>query len=152
VNDALLVDRLLAVTVLLQQDMTQSLGGLGLTTARTHLLWELHQLGPSTQQALAKALGVTPRNVTGLVDALESHGYVQRRPHPRDRRALLVTMTDVGERTITQMQADRLNLEDQLTEGFDKSRLKHLTDGLDAIIGRLQQLIDQPEPSAKTPS
>ena len=77
------------------------------TRARTHLLWELHRLGPSTQQALAETLKVSPRNVTGLVDALESHGYLERRPHPTDRRALLVTLTDLGSQTMARMAADR---------------------------------------------
>ena len=81
-------DRLLQIALLIQEDMASSFAGTGLTTARTHLLWELHQLGPSTQQALAAALKVSPRNVTGLVDALEAGGFAERRPHPTDRRAL----------------------------------------------------------------
>ncbi len=40
-----------------------------------------------TQRALADALQVTPRNVTGLVDALADSGFVERAPHPTDRRA-----------------------------------------------------------------
>ena len=91
-------DRLLEIALLFDADLARSFAGTALTTSRTHLLWVLHRVGPSTQRALAKALQVSPRNVTGLVDALEAAGYVERRPHPSDRRALLVTLTEQGER------------------------------------------------------
>jgi len=43
---------------------------------------------------LASALGVTPRNVTTLVDGLEREGFVRRQPHPTDRRATVIELTD----------------------------------------------------------
>jgi DNA-binding MarR family transcriptional regulator len=36
--------------------------------------------------------------VTHLVDGLERSGYVQRSPHPSDRRTTLATITDAGRR------------------------------------------------------
>ena len=59
-------------------------------------MWLLHQHGPSTQRELAEALGVSARNVTGLVDALVETGFVTRGPHPTDRRATLVSLTAHG--------------------------------------------------------
>ncbi|MEN3610618.1 MarR family transcriptional regulator [Plantactinospora sp. ZYX-F-223] len=46
---------------------------------------------------LSQALKCTPRNVTGLVDALEAAGFVARSAHPTDRRATVVSLTQ-GER------------------------------------------------------
>ena len=111
------------IAILLQEDLARSIAGTGLTRARTHLLWELHRLGPSTQQALAETLKVSPRNVTGLVDALESHGYLERRPHPTDRRALLVTLTDLGSQTMARMAADREQAAAQLLSDLSDSQL-----------------------------
>lgn len=45
---------------------------------------------------LAKALGVTQRRVTDLVDALGADGLVERRPNPRDGRSTVVSLTTVG--------------------------------------------------------
>jgi DNA-binding MarR family transcriptional regulator len=42
---------------------------------------------------LSDAVGVTPRTITGLVDALEADGWVERRPDPGDRRATIVALT-----------------------------------------------------------
>jgi MarR family len=54
------------------------------------VIWQLHQQGPVTQRTLSQALRVSPRNVTGLLDALEAGGYVTRGRHPTDRRAQLM--------------------------------------------------------------
>jgi DNA-binding MarR family transcriptional regulator len=134
-------DRLLEIAILLQDDLARSFAGTGLTTARTHLLWELHRLGASTQQALAATLKVSPRNVTGLVDALESHGYLERRPHPTDRRALLVTLTDLGRQTMARMAADREQAAAQLVSDLSDSQLHQLRHALDTVAGRLHTLV-----------
>lgn len=42
-------------------------------------------------------LGVTGGNMTGIMDKLEEAGLVQRLPHPSDRRALLLQLTEQGE-------------------------------------------------------
>jgi DNA-binding MarR family transcriptional regulator len=67
-----------------------------IANSRAYIIWLLRHWGPVTQRTLADALGVTPRNVTGLVDALQASGYVVRAVHPTDRRAILVTLTAVG--------------------------------------------------------
>ena len=70
--------------------------GGGITYARMRLLGALHCRGPQTMSSLSGELGVTPRNVTALVDALEEEGLVRRSPHPTDRRATVVEMTPQG--------------------------------------------------------
>ena len=90
---------MLELTVLFPADMQSRFERERLTAARVHLLWILQQQGPSTQRVLAEALGVTARNITGLVDALDETGFVTRQPHPTDRRATLVTFTDHGGNT-----------------------------------------------------
>lgn len=46
---------------------------------------------------IARHLGVTKQSAAAMIDALEADGYVARRPHPGDRRARLVELTDRGE-------------------------------------------------------
>jgi DNA-binding MarR family transcriptional regulator len=60
------------------------------------VLAELAAHGPMMMNALGQELCVTPRYVTALVDHLEADGFVRRRPHPADRRATLVELTDAG--------------------------------------------------------
>lgn len=140
-------DRLLEVAVLLGKDMSNAFEGTGLTTARTHLLWVLHQRGPSTQAALALALEVTPRNISGLVDALEASSYVTRSAHPSDRRATIVSLSEMGQRTMQRMADDHRRINAVVTAAV--SEPERFGDDLAAVIAALTTLID--EASAQAP-
>ena len=135
-------DRLLQIALLIQEDLAREFAATNLTVARTHLLWELHRLGPSTQNMLAATLKVSPRNVTGLVDALEAAGYVVRAPHPKDRRAILVTLTDQGSQTMAQMEHERGQIAAELVADLDAEQLEQLSHGLGTIVARLQGLME----------
>ncbi len=51
---------------------------------------------PLPPHEIAARLIITRATVTGLVDSLERRGYVQRQPHPSDRRMTLVAITEKG--------------------------------------------------------
>ena len=104
------LDRLLEISELFQKDMARAFDGTPLTAARTRLLWELQHSGPSTQHALATSLDVSPRNITGLVDALEAGGYVIRSPHPSDRRATIVSLAASAQQMMREMQREHTEL------------------------------------------
>ena len=104
------LDRLLEIGGLFQKDMARAFSGTPLTPARTRVLWDLAHSGPSTQHALAARLEVSPRNITGLVDALEVGGYVTRSPHPTDRRAIIVSLTASAEQLMHEMQREHAEL------------------------------------------
>jgi DNA-binding MarR family transcriptional regulator len=133
------LDRLLELVMLLNEDMTQSLAGEGLTVPRAHLLWLLHHHGPSTQRALADALKVTPRNVTGLVDGLAASGHVTREPHPGDRRATLVSLTARAAATLAEMDAEHDRLASLLFG--DMPRFEAFAAGLDHVTDRLREAL-----------
>lgn len=135
------LNRVLELTVRLSDDMNRDLARRGLTGSRAHLVWELHRRGPSTQQTLAEALGVTPRAITGLVDALTDGGFVTREPHPRDRRATLVTFTKQGERAAKALERDHIELATRLFGDMSASTFRGFTRGLDAVLERLRDLL-----------
>ena len=143
-------DRLLQIALLIQDDLARYFADTALTPARTHLLWELNRLGPSTQQTLATSLKVSPRNITGLVDALEAAGFVIRRSHPRDRRAILVTLTEQGSQTIAEMAQERAQIASALIADLSSDQVEQLRQGLDTVAARLEALagtaIDRKQP------
>lgn len=57
-----------------------------------------------SQQSLSERLIVTKSNVVGLVDRLESAGYVKRGVHPADRRFNQVGLTAKGKRLVEQVE------------------------------------------------
>jgi DNA-binding MarR family transcriptional regulator len=146
---SVIVDKLLAITSMFQRDMDRAFAGTPLTEARVAVLWTLALNGPSTQQGLAEALSVTPRNISGLVDALEQHGYVQRTPHPSDRRAVLVRLTSTGEEAMTRMQEEHAHLEAQLRDAVAPEHLEPLEQAIDAIIARLASMMNLEQAGAE---
>ncbi len=69
---------------------------LELTVAQFDALANLYVGDGITQQQLAEHLLVTKGNVTGLLNRLSERGLVERRIHPRDRRANTVFLTAKG--------------------------------------------------------
>jgi len=136
------VDQVLELVALLQRDMAHSFARDGLTEARAHLLWVL-QDGPTTQRTLADALRVTPRNITGLVDGLVATGHVVRRPHPTDRRATLVELTQAGTALLTSMREGYADLHEVLFGGLSDRELsafrRTLTRAVDRLRARLEE-------------
>lgn len=151
--DPLLLDRLLQIGDLFQRDMARAFEGTGLTTARVHLLWMLQHAGPSTQQTLARLCEVSPRNITGLVDALEASGHVRRTPHPSDRRAVLVELTASASATMAQMQKEHTELNATLLAAVAPEDRDAVERGITAIADHLESLVAQAagEPAKDAP-
>lgn len=123
---------------MLNDDMAHAIEELGLTPSRTHLVWELGRRGPVPQRVLADALKVTPRAVTGLVDALAEDGLVTREPHPTDRRAALVTLSPRGERLVAELERDHQALARALFAAMSRRELEGFARGLSGVIDRLR--------------
>jgi len=135
------LDRLLAIASLFHSDMTRSFAGTSLTETRVHALWVLADRGPSTQQDLSSALGVTPRSVSSLVDALVATGYAERRSHPTDRRAVLVELTAHASEMMRRMQGDHRRLSAALLGAVHQPDRAAFERGLDAVLGKLDELV-----------
>ena len=104
--------------------------GLNLTLPQLKSLFFISHEGTTNLSTLASALGVTPTNVTGIVDRLRKQGLVSRTENPEDRRMLLLRATNAGEELLHRLRErrqsyisgvlDRMSLEelDTLIQGF----------------------------------
>lgn len=109
----------------------------GVSYARMRLLGALHCGGPKIMSGISDELGVTRRNITALVDALEEEGLVRRRPHPTDRRATVIELTGEGARTMdTLYDEHRRSVAELFAELSDEDR-RELVRLLGLLRGRL---------------
>jgi DNA-binding MarR family transcriptional regulator len=68
------------------------------TPPQMKALMSLEPGAPQPMRALAERWHCDASWVTGIVDGLEERGYVQRQPHPTDRRVKVVALTTLGEK------------------------------------------------------
>jgi DNA-binding MarR family transcriptional regulator len=134
------LDRILELVVVLHEDATRTLARQGLTVSRAPVLWQLRRRGPARQRDLADAMGISPRTLTELVDALVETGFVTREPHPTDRRANLITLTDRGISTIETLERQQDEFVDVLFASMRDDRFQCFVDGLEHVLERLHAL------------
>ncbi|WP_369699689.1 MarR family winged helix-turn-helix transcriptional regulator [Nesterenkonia sp. Act20] len=74
----------------------------------------------SRQRDLAEALGLTAASTSVLVDRLSRDGYIQRIPHPGDRRSVALEILDETDRevkaTLSEMHARMIAATEGLTD------------------------------------
>jgi DNA-binding MarR family transcriptional regulator len=82
----------------LEAHFTELAAQYGLSAIQAKVLLTLQPDGAMTMRTLAGQLQYDASNLTGVVDRLEEVGAVRRQPHPSDRRAKGVMLTDEGQR------------------------------------------------------
>ncbi len=109
----------------------------GTTPARARVLDLLRREGPQTMHQVSRSLHVTPRNVTKLVDHLETSDLVRRTPHPTDRRATGLQLTSQGRHLaeIFQQQSPRL---EEAFAVLDPKQQEQLAEMLETLTRHLQ--------------
>jgi DNA-binding MarR family transcriptional regulator len=83
--------------------------------------------------AMAEQLRVGLSAVSGLVDRLVEHGYLERREDPADRRQQQLSLTPAGERVVEHIR--ELNSEHlrTLLRGLSTAELEALREGIAAL-------------------
>lgn len=83
---------------------------------------------------LATGADMTPQSVGELVDQLETMGYVERRPDPRDRRAKRIYRTEKAKRASAAAIETAMAIERELEQRLGEDRLSSLKQDLRLII------------------
>ncbi|WP_406277652.1 MarR family winged helix-turn-helix transcriptional regulator [Embleya sp. NBC_00896] len=102
--------------------------GRGLSAGALDALLRLRTAGEAGINVgdLARAAGVSPRNVTGLLDTLERDGLAERVPDPRDRRSVLGRVTPVGRTWLDDFRAPTQRAMSAVFHGFTNAELAQL--------------------------
>jgi DNA-binding MarR family transcriptional regulator len=90
---------------------------------------------PLTMGELSARLMVTSGNVTGLIDAMQAEGLVERRPHPTDRRSTLIGMTEDGRALFGRMAPAHAGWIEEMMAGLAHSEVATLL----RLLGRLKE-------------
>jgi DNA-binding MarR family transcriptional regulator len=89
--------------------------------------------GPMSLNALAAAEQVRPPTMSRIIDALEKARLAQRRPDPKDRRAVLIEPTPKGSALLHAGRKRRVAFLSGYLEGLSPAELARLDQSLTAI-------------------
>ena len=124
----------------LRRAQAERLAPLGLTPAQERALRMITRSeDPLRMTELADRLGIVPRSVTTVVDALERAGLVRREIDPRNRRAIRLHLTDSGRAVRDDLREARRSAAEEL--------FAPLSDDGRRALGELLSQLD-PEPAA----
>jgi DNA-binding MarR family transcriptional regulator len=125
-----LADLLHRLTRRLRRGQAQQLAPLGLTPAQERALRVITRGDePRRMTELADQLGIVPRSLTTVIDALEEAGLVRREVDSRNRRATLVHLTEKGAAVRDDMREARRRAAEDLfapLAGDDREALARL--------------------------
>jgi DNA-binding MarR family transcriptional regulator len=103
----------------------------------TGLLMRLLEHDGLTQVALARLQRVEAPTLCRMVDRLERDGLVERRPHPEDRRATCLYLTQTGLRAARRGRKAAADVEQRLFGVLDRDEREQLAAMLDRLLAGL---------------
>ena len=113
--------------------MDRRLQSLGLTQAQWRAIVHLSRSEGMTQAALAESLEIQPITLTRLIDRMESAGWVERRTHPLDRRAVQLYLTPQSQPILEEMHARAADTLNEATRGVTPRAQRQLVATLEQI-------------------
>ncbi len=119
----------------------------GMTYPRMNLIHVLAEDGPQIMSVLRDRLGVSARNITVLVDGLEREGFARRVPHPNDRRATVIELTDAGQAAHRRVYARHADRAAALFAALSPADQRHLA----RILARLAKTLAETSAAERKP-
>lgn len=83
--------------------------------------------------SLRQKLQITSATMTGILDRLEKLELIERQPHPDDRRAILVCLTDRGRQCATEINSIMVQANEEFLSGFDPEESENFRKMLECI-------------------
>jgi MarR family transcriptional regulator for hemolysin len=118
---------------LLRRNIDRRLQSLKLTQAQWRAIVHLSRSEGMTQTALAESLEIQPITLTRLIDRMEAAGWVERRTHPLDRRAVQLFLTARSQPILEEMHARAADTLTDATRGVAPRAQRQLVVALEQI-------------------
>ena len=119
----------------------RALKPLGITRSQWWVLAFLSRRDGMTQTALAADLDLTKVAIGGLIDRMESGGFVERRADERDARARRVYLTRAGQKLVATLRENVDTVETDILATVTEDELDEAARALVKIKKRLLELV-----------
>jgi len=128
--------------IILLQQMSHALGqyspeawlDLNLSIGQLKSLFFIDSEGTTNFRKLANALGVTPPDVTRIVDRLVEQGLVSRRENSEDRRMQLLQATKKGKALLARLRENKATHLHRILTHLSTAELTTVAQGLRSLV------------------
>ena len=121
----------------LRQRFDHHVEGDGLTRGKWSVIVAVARSPGATQRTIAAMLEITEVTAGQLIDRLCADGYLERREHPKDRRAYCVHLTPAATPLLGRLNEVAKIHEEQTFAGLDDADLSRLDAMLDTVARNL---------------
>lgn len=131
------IGRISRVSRYTDQFLQKNFAKFGLNSGLFDVLTTLRRSGRPyqlTPTALYSTLMLSSGAMTNRLDRLENAGYIERQPHPQDRRGTLVTLTKQGMEVIDVVVVSHAACEQQILSSLTSEEQKVLADLLPKLL------------------
>jgi DNA-binding MarR family transcriptional regulator len=116
-----------------------------LTLPQFYTLLHLAQTGEVKMSDLAEATQQSAASLTGVVDRLEDKHLVERSRHPRDRRQVMVLVTQRGRELISEIRQDRRDRMQAALTQLSEPEIETLIQLLDRVLNGMARVLERGE-------
>lgn len=116
-------------------------GDFDVTVDQWLVMKNLSENGPSSQTELAGLVFKDHPTLTRIIDLLSKKGYVERVPHPQDRRSFQLHLTEAGVSKVTALRPQILEIREKAWENLNQSDF----DEFKRILNTIYQNLDGQE-------
>lgn len=95
---------------------------------------------PLPQGTIGEHLMVSRANLSSLIDRMVAGGLVKRRSTRRDRRVVLIVLTDRGRSVLRAVEPMRDTVETLLMAGIPRDEAEHVVDVLEGMTDRAERI------------
>lgn len=110
----------------------------GVTPPQCHVLLELDRQGPLTATALAETMGLDKSTLSRTLNGLADAALVDRAEDPGDRRALRLTLTAKGRRTVKRIDGECDSSYRVLLEQVPEERRQAILEAAEVLAGAMR--------------
>jgi DNA-binding MarR family transcriptional regulator len=132
------------VSRLLRREFDRRVAHLGLSQAQWRVLARLSVCEGINQANLAEQIEIQPISLTRLIDRMQAAGWVERRPDPKDRRALRLFLTPKAQPLLSELFRHGEETRQAALDGLSDPEVRQLSASLEKMKSNLIAASDSP--------
>jgi DNA-binding MarR family transcriptional regulator len=119
----------------LNQAFRQRVAHLSITPDQFSILRWISEGDPAglTQRTITDLMASDPNTITSTLARMERHGWVERKPHEKDRRAHRVCLLPKGRKTFEKARKVATELQQQILEALPETERTRFLDAMETI-------------------